>query len=299
MEKSLDDIKRVLDVLSDIYDVVRIVDPIFNKVIYNGHNTNVAPSTVCYNVLEKNRFCSNCISLRALSENKTLIKFEMLNNEFCMVTGTPFRYKGGRYAIELFQDITHKSVWNSIISNTEENFTEAILRLNDSLFKDGLTEIFNRRFINERLPVEIFKQSISDFPACLFMIDINYFKRINDTYGHQGGDAILREFAALLKDKMPNATSWTARYGGDEFLIYLDQITKEQARKLAAEIYRDTEKHSFTSEDKTIKTTCSIGACMLQPEMDMHEWIKRADTNLYIAKSKRNEKPARRILYGI
>ncbi|WP_427113827.1 GGDEF domain-containing protein [Megasphaera sueciensis] len=299
MEKSLDDVKRVLDVLSDIYDVVRIVDPIFNKVIYNGHNSKVPPSTVCYNVLEKNKFCSNCIALRALSENKTLIKFEILNNECCMVTGIPFLYKGGRYAIELLQDITHKSVWNSVISNTEENFTEAILRLNDSLFKDILTDVFNRRFINERLPVEIFKQSISDFPACLFMIDINYFKRINDTYGHQSGDAVLQQFASALKEKIPNSTSWVARYGGDEFLIYLDQVTRGQAQIIATKICRNIDQYSFNSENRIIKTTCSIGACMLQKDMDMAAWIKTADKNLYIAKSKREDKIICGIMHGI
>lgn len=109
----------------------------------------------------------------------------------------------------------------------------------------------------------------------------------------------MQQFASLLKGKIPNTTSWVARYGGDEFLIYLDQVTKEQAHIIATEICRETDQYSFTSEDRIIKTTCSIGACMLQKERDMAAWIKAADENLYIAKSKRDDKIVDGIIYGL
>lgn len=84
-----------------------------------------------------------------------------------------------------------------------------------------MTEIFNRWFINERLPVEIINNLVMTTPAALIMIDIDQFKAVNDKYGHIAGDAILQQFAKLLTEAVPSDNDWVARYGGEEFLFYL------------------------------------------------------------------------------
>lgn len=295
MIPTLTDIKYGVSLLSNMYDAVRIVDPVSNRVVWKAAmsgQTSLLDNSSCYDFWTKDRFCDNCISVRALKEKKTFTKFEAVHEELYMITASPLlceKEEERNYVLEFVHNITHESTWNSIVSNEEENFAEAVLRLNDAVVRDELTGVFNRRFINERLPVEIVKHHIAQTPAYLLMIDIDFFKIINDTYGHQGGDVTLRQFAKLLQKQLPHSTCWAARYGGDEFLIYLEQMTFEQVYGFAENLCTITENYSIIHAGNKIKTTYSMGVCRLQPGMDMDAWIKKADENLYKAKSARDQ----------
>ena len=87
--------------------------------------------------------------------------------------------------------------------------------------RDSLTGIFNRRFIDERLPADILNSSVDLIPFTIIFADIDHFKLVNDTYGHVAGDHVLKEFAELLQKSMDGRDDWVARYGGEEFLIHL------------------------------------------------------------------------------
>lgn len=304
MIPTLTDIKYGISLLSSVYDAVRIVDPVLNRVVWKASAStqeNLLDTSACYDFWEKDKFCDNCISARALEEKRTFTKFEAVHEELYMITASPLlceTEEERHYVLECIQNITHDSVWNGIIGNQEENFAEAVLRLNDAVIKDELTSVFNRRFINERLPIEIVKHHIAHTSAYLLMIDIDFFKVINDTYGHQGGDVTLRQFALLLQKQLPHADCWVARYGGDEFLIYVDQMSFEQVYEFAKNLCAMTENYSIIHAGNTIKTTYSMGICQLQPAMDMEAWIQKADENLYKAKSAR-DRNLHCTMYGI
>jgi len=278
--------------LEKIYDVVRIVDPINNKVIY--YKKDSADVTLnedsCYGFWQKDKFCSNCISLRAFLKQDTFVKFEVVNNRIYMITASPVQCQGGSCVVEMLNDITDKSVLESVLGTQQEDFSDVILRFNDTFVKDELTKLFNRRFINERLPVEIATNIAASSSACLVILDLDNFKFINDNYGHIAGDVILKQFSALLKNDVDGIKDWVARFGGDEFIICLNNTTCGQAMKIAEKIRQDVESFSFTTKGLAFNITCSIGIGVLEKTMDMEAWINVSDQNLYIAKSQGGNK---------
>jgi len=285
-------IAETLVVLEKIYDVVRIVDPVRNKVVYAKHEQTALAldEATCYGFWKKDKFCNNCISIRAFAQQETFVKFETVHDRVYMITASPFQYKNQSYVVEMLSDITDKSILENIFAQEQNNFSDIILKFNDAFVKDELTKLFNRRFINERLPVEIATNDMSALTACLVMIDIDSFKLINDNYGHIAGDEILLQFATLLKDTVKGSRDWVARYGGDEFLIYLHNVDIEQAGKITERIRQVVGDYNFTTQKMNFKLTGSIGVSILKNKMDMEAWINDADKNLYVSKAEGGNK---------
>ena len=119
--------------------------------------------------------------------------------------------------------------------------------------------------------------------ACL-LLDIDHFKRINDTHGHAAGDAVLRQLADLLK-RASRVEDLVFRYGGEEFAAVLPNATARAAAQIADRIRNLVEKYTFLWENRTIPVTLSIGAASLNGgESDSQRLIQAADAALYQAK---------------
>ncbi len=150
---------------------------------------------------------------------------------------------------------------------------------------DGLTEIFNRRHIMEILDKEFklclrYKREFS-----ILMVDIDHFKKINDTFGHQTGDMVLKEVAYVLNNALRDVDS-IGRYGGEEFLIILPNTDTAGAKKLAERLKNEVEKHKFPGAPHELKVTISIGYSHYPEEgiSTVSDMIKVADCGLYRAK---------------
>jgi diguanylate cyclase (GGDEF)-like protein len=117
------------------------------------------------------------------------------------------------------------------------------------------------------------------------MVDIDLFKRINDTYGHEAGDAVLKQLAALLKERF-RATDIVSRYGGEEFCILAANMAREHAIPVLDRLRQKIEEVAFDLGSTTIQITASIGICHsdLDRYGSLEEMIKTADTTLYMAK---------------
>ena len=283
-KSNIEDILAAVHILENIYDVVRIVDPVQNQVIHL--KTNSIPLTYrdesCYGFWKRERFCENCISLRAVIEMDTFVKFEVIDGHIFMITASPVEHQDRCYAIEMLNDITDKSILESIVGNDKKDFTSFVLKFNDALVRDELTQLFNRRYINERLPVEIFQSLATKKSSTLIMVDIDEFKKMNDQHGHIAGDMVLQRFAKLLVRGLRSSDDWVARYGGEEFLFCLHDA--DEALDVAEQIRASVENTKFKIPNGTVNITCSLGVYTLSSEMNMQEWIDGADKNLYLAK---------------
>lgn len=290
--EEIEEILTAVKVLENIYDVVRIVDPVQNKVINTQKSISgkIAEDEPCYGLWEKEQFCDNCVSYRAIKENDTFVKFEAVNERIYMVTASPLYHKGFVYAIEMLNDITNKSVLEGLSGNVESDFTVFVKKFNDLLIRDGLTHLFNRRYIDEKLPVEIFHSTLTKKDTSLLMIDIDEFKKINDKYGHVAGDQVLQQFSDVVSSCLQEPNNWIARYGGEEFLVHLPGANYEKAYQRANEIRESVLAFPFKVDGingaATMHISCSIGVCVLESGMDMRKWINCADKNLYLAKEK-------------
>ncbi|NQT06352.1 MAG: diguanylate cyclase, partial [Candidatus Omnitrophica bacterium] len=154
----------------------------------------------------------------------------------------------------------------------------------DLSIKDGLTKLFNIRHFKEILAREFAlyagqrKGGLS-----LIMTDVDYFKKFNDTYGHQVGDFVLKRVAKTLKD-MSRSRDVVARYGGEEFIIMLPGTDLEVAGSIAERIRERIEKNPFKRSNETYSVTISLGVATLVDERTKEELIKKADDALYMAK---------------
>jgi diguanylate cyclase (GGDEF)-like protein len=155
----------------------------------------------------------------------------------------------------------------------------------DSALRDGLTKVFNKRYLMDRLTSELRFATRHGAPLAVMLLDLDHFKQINDTYGHLAGDAVLAEVAQRL-NKSLRTEDVLARYGGEEFAIVLRGIVASQAL-LAAERMRATiEQRPVVSGAHTIRVTTSIGVATFPetPAVIVDDLFAAADKALYAAK---------------
>lgn len=157
-------------------------------------------------------------------------------------------------------------------------------KLRDQAIRDALTGLYNRRYLDETLERELSRAQREGYPVTVAMIDIDFFKKLNDTYGHQAGDEMLKELGALLK-KGARMADVPCRYGGEEFMLVLPNMPLEVAHN-RAEIWRDSFKSLRVNFGQfQLHSTISIGLATYPGHGKSRDTlIEAADQALYIAK---------------
>ncbi|KQN52640.1 hypothetical protein ASE98_21185 [Pseudomonas sp. Leaf48] len=152
-----------------------------------------------------------------------------------------------------------------------------------SALRDPLTDIGNRIAMDQTLlrETELSRRHLQ--PLSLLMLDIDHFKRINDSYGHGVGDDMLKAVAASIKHQLRNV-DMVFRYGGEEFLILLSNTTRESAAMVGERLRFAIEAEHYLAEGNSIELTVSLGCSTLQPGESADSLLRRADSALYVAK---------------
>jgi diguanylate cyclase (GGDEF)-like protein len=177
----------------------------------------------------------------------------------------------------LVYDMTDQAVAKQNIEGLNE-------RLKEVSRVDGLTGLFNRRYWEERFQRE-YKMAVRNTPdICAIMLDIDHFKKVNDTYGHHAGDLVIQRLAKLIK-LATRETDIAGRYGGEEFAIVLPDTTEKKAFIVAERLRKLVSLDSVEYEDIQIKFTISIGISQYLPSYSAPtQWLDSADKALYFAK---------------
>lgn len=153
-------------------------------------------------------------------------------------------------------------------------------RLNKIATFDPLTGALNRYTFNAAIEKELNSYQRYNTPATLLLLDLDLFKQINDTYGHQAGDKVLKEFASIIKQRI-RSTDQFFRYGGEEFALLLPQTPLETAQNLAEELRLLIAGHDFNISKQV---TFSGGLAQVTTDDSLKSWIRRSDNALYQAK---------------
>lgn len=148
---------------------------------------------------------------------------------------------------------------------------------------DALTNLNNRRQFETRLGQEISITKRQNNPLCAMMIDIDFFKKVNDTYGHAAGDEVLRTVASIIKEQL-RESDIPARYGGEEFAVLLPFTKIEEAQIVGERLRKAVESHPVNVEGVEIAVTISMGLAEYNREETGEELFERADKALYEAK---------------
>ena len=197
----------------------------------------------------------------------------------CLVKGHSFEINGRALRITTFIDLTN-------IKEKEAQLLEVQKELQEQAHKDYLTGLYNRRYFAELAQnyMELFHRERKE--ACIMMIDIDFFKKINDTYGHAEGDKVIKRLVEALVEHTRHSDI-IARFGGEEFVVLLPSTGIKNALRLAQKIRKGVEALEVISDtNELIKFTISIGVAEINlDDKNIESSIKRSDDALYKAKN--------------
>lgn len=159
-----------------------------------------------------------------------------------------------------------------------------LFEANESMRLDHLTGAYNRKSFDEQIRQHIRMFDVTGSPTTLVSLDIDYFKKINDNYGHAMGDFVLKECVKLLKEMTANHKALVARVGGEEFTLLLADADLDIAVELVEKIMARMRKEVYVDNGQEVRFTSSFGIAMLGKGEKAEEWLKRADAALYQAK---------------
>ena len=189
------------------------------------------------------------------------------------------------YLTEVFNDMVARlRQGREELASINETLREKNVELHEISITDSLTGLYNRKHLMETLDKEVSRSQRHSRSFSLLVIDIDHFKKYNDTYGHLAGDEVLSKLASVFKESI-RSSDYAARYGGEEFIIMLPEIGPEQGVEAAERIRHKVAEEIFSGDGESIKVTISVGvACYPKNGKDAESVIRNADAALYEAK---------------
>ncbi len=158
-------------------------------------------------------------------------------------------------------------------------------KLNSKANNDGLTGCYNKSYFNYTIELEVKKSKLFETPLSLIIFDLDHFKAINDNYGHDAGDFVLKELAALIRRNGVRELDIFGRYGGEEFVILLPKTNLKNAYEIAERLRILIESYDFMYESQRLPVTASIGVAHYHQEVSNgKDLFRRADQAVYTAK---------------
>ena len=165
-----------------------------------------------------------------------------------------------------------------------ESLKEENKRLKELSITDELTGLYNWRYFHERLEHEIARNKRQNHPLSLLFLDVDSLKSYNDTYGHSGGNEVLKTIAQSINKCIRKEVDSAYRFGGDEFAVILPEVRSDQAINIAKRIICNLTKADFGN------ISLSFGIAELNQDMDSETLIKHADEAMYLSKREANDK---------
>ncbi|MEP2979308.1 MAG: PleD family two-component system response regulator [Lentilitoribacter sp.] len=277
---------RIAKSISEIADINAFSDPEaalfeaaetpYELIIINDNIAGSDPLRLCSQLRsrEATRFVPILIMLQAGDEQQIVRALDIGVNDYILHPFDPNEL----YARSLTQIKRHRS---------SEMLKASLSKSVELAVVDPLTGLNNRHFLDAYMDKLISRSKRRNTPISLLITDIDKFKSVNDTYGHDAGDEALREFARRLRGTVRGA-DLACRFGGEEFLVLMPDTTEQMALQVAERLRKSIEEMPFdiTGESDPLSVTTSVGVTSFNPDIDDSKTLlKRADNALYEAKS--------------
>ena len=223
--------------------------------------------------------------------NKLFEEMSLINNEQANIIRNLFK-KTERFSGSGNSDIESNafnqiSQLNNELINMQRKMAKLYSELKEKSIKDLLTGLYNRGYFYEKIPEEIVRAVRLDYRVTLVLADINDFKSVNDNYGHEAGDKLLKDFAELLKNSLRKNFDSIFRFGGDEFVILLVNCSEYKARSIFKKI-----NNKFIRLNNEVSVSFGVVEINTDKDKDIDEYLKIADERMYKLKReyKKNNK---------
>lgn len=264
------------------FDAVRIVDPDTNLIVQEKQSPSLPKHFPDLTPAQTKAYLTLC-----LPSGEPILNFIHEKDQVSLLVAIPFQISAKTMLAEFLSDITNHIFLNGIDLNDEAGLLNEMDSLRLQTVTDELTGLYNRRFIDERLPSEILACMEKKRPLSIIFADLDFYKNVNDEYGHTAGDYVLRGFSKLLTRNVRKEKDWVARYGGEEFMIFLSDTANEGAKEIAERIRIAVMNKTFDYNGRSIKITCSFGVVTIDdfsmtPSVD--KILDALDQRLYQAK---------------
>ncbi|HUE98647.1 MAG TPA: diguanylate cyclase [Anaerolineales bacterium] len=226
-------------------------------------------------------------------ETRTELKGPKDPSRYLDLRVTPLYDRGqllnGRLMV--FRDITERKQVEKRLRYVNDRLQTQLIeigllqsKLREQAIRDPLTNLFNRRYLEETLDRELSRAARENYPVCVIMIDLDHFKRINDTYGHEAGDLVLKSIADTLSDESRRG-DFACRFGGEEFVIAMPNISMETAYERAENLRQSLNSLHVPYESYNLTVTISMGiACYPENGRTRETLLRAADQAMYAAK---------------
>ena len=275
-------VKERLSIFKDLYTEIRIVSPHINKAV-DALGNPLAGN--CFDLWSKDKKCKDCVALKAAQMNTSFVKIELRASKRYLVQAIPTQINNETVIVEILKDLTINSQILDDKNSLPSNYSEVSNKISETLIRDELTGLYNRRFVNKCLPLDLNVINDNAQPLAVIFADIDHFKQVNDIHGHNIGDCVLREFSKLLEENIRGKTDWVARYGGEEFIILLKGIPKDSILSKIDGIRKLVSQRVFCQNIMPLRITCSFGVSFVNSNaIDSDKVIQVADKCLYEAK---------------
>lgn len=247
----------------------------YDCVILSADLQGFDPLRVCSQIrsLNRTRFLPIILSLDTDNDAYVARALELGVNDYVVRP-----VDGNEFVARLRTQVRRKHYHDGLRSNVAESIELAVT--------DGLTGLHNRRYLDTHLQTLVERARNRGRELSLLITDIDKFKTINDTHGHDAGDDVLREFAQRLRQNV-RGMDLACRFGGEEFVIVMPDTSAQMAAEVAERVRESVEEIAFSASDIKLDVTTSVGVATLNrnSDEDMKMLLKKADTALYEAKN--------------
>ena len=226
-------------------------------------------------------------------ETRTELKFRGKPTRYLDLRITPLynddNVMNGRLIV--FRDVTDRKIVEQNLRRAMDRLQTQLIeigtlqsKLREQAIRDALTNVFNRRYLEDTLERELARAERESYPLCLIMMDLDYFKDVNDTYGHEAGDVVLKALAETVM-RQSRQGDFVCRYGGEEFVLVMPNIGIETAKQRAEELHQTVNLLNIPYGNFNLTTTISMGvAAYPEHGKTKEELLRAADRAMYIAK---------------
>ena len=232
-------------------------------------------------------------SLASEREMRTELRIQDSPSRYLDLRVTPLHDTYGRMTgrLMVFRDVTDRKRVEKQLRYANERLQSQLIeigmlqsKLRSQAIRDPLTDLFNRRYLDETLDRELARASREDYPVCVIMMDIDHFKKMNDTYGHEAGDVVLKMLAKTLSARNRKG-DFTCRFGGEEFVVVMPNIELETAYRRAEDLRRTLNSMLVEYGQHKLAITISMGIASYPSNgMDRESVLRAADHAMYAAK---------------
>lgn len=283
-------VKEKLWILDNMYDVMRIIDPINKNVINISNQPNMVGSGKCYDLLNRGEMCKNCISVRVEVEKDTFIKLEYVSNGVMLIIATSISINGQRYIVEIIKNVSAQK--NKILNDKFHSHVKNVIdNLNEKVIKDESTSVYNRIYIESRLPVDLNNSIVNENNLSIIMLDIDEAENVNGKYGQEVLSVFLKNISEIISECVDEKSYWIGRYSKNKYIIVLNNIHKQEACNIANEIKSLLKDHTFQYNNEIMKLNINLGVyCSENERIDIKNILVDLESIISEEKQKQVEK---------